>query len=1255
MNVDYQFDSSLPVGSSPYNNPNGATNNSYLMVNPFLTNTAIAPAQTVDNDEILKNSYEQIEKFFIQFLDSKITNFKVNQILKGMVGLRSTIQNAQHTKNGRQIIIFNSFNVLASNHWIFHQAKNKRFEKVVDFLKEIFLKQGIYEYCGNDNDERIYLLFIILIQRKKIIDLCQFIEILVDKGTNFLNKPFVKGEKSLNLINLIAAHSAFPEKEMNISLEPLGIVLNYSEGLAYNLREEKDCKEELQETFVQPSGAQPLSLSRKRAKKNEVFKPSKKVKTDEFDSKKSPSKKINFVKITQDIEPLEFPISEVLNELPSEFPIQTMHHPFLKEYQRYEASQLVSFAKVGISKLLCFEMGLGKTYVYSEFLAHMVELNPFSKHLILVPKSLLNSVYDEVKKYYTEVCAEAWLVSWNQMEPHSNKKSYFEEFSWYFFRESTTRTALLRPLSHILKERHYFTSICECFKNTKFLTQKYFPWEEISTEVERRLITLYNIFKNDSEKYTSLLEELKRTLIHFIKFFPLDYQDDALEFAKDRTPLENLLASGNIAALPFWKMKNDNQIESSIALAALAGSLLELFSERSESFSETKNLNFWKNFSIADQFEMSEDPKQIENLFINDSNKAQFIFSTHSKIQKIPTDIINKNLGSLIVDEAQKAHNLDSNLFRWLYATSKKMKQNGSPLLLVTGTPLENNLLELCNLLSLANPGSFSLDVGNILTNQIDSVVALLTHCELEKIEYLIVQAFKNLEKFRSQVAVRLANRICKENDKVIQDWHGRLSKRKDKEIKIEFSPILQSEFDNIYKTKDLFASNVIIKSRLLGISGCLTFQGSDPSVQKVKTIFSGTNDLLKENFIKNSPILNSLFDHKSFQSVFTKKQFVIIATEHLVVAEITELALKYKFAYSNVQTQFFHGKLNVEERQKIIKWCKELSASPKILLLMQKSGGVGLNLPEARKLFQISINFNPCVDDQAIMRIIRVGNEGARTIFSLSYDILLHEHYKIIQGKKRDLVNFIFSQSNDIKKQFRLFCDILEKTILQRNLNETRDLQASEEELKPIIDSLNSLNQNLNFEEIAQAVYPAVQQQDIIMKDVSYEQHLEQPKKEAAKAIQTINPTARNQKLNKSDWQILPIPSINLGESIKWERALKFINKKDISYSLELVSQKPAWNAIAREGIQNVLEHTQKNKYNPLAKVFNDIQPYLLKEIQEDFAIEIYNFQNNQYCLIEESENLNKKDIIRLYKASSFNSNGSPHYDLLLNLAEWK
>ena len=101
---------------------------------------------------------------------------------------------------------------------------------------------------------------------------------------------------------------------------------------------------------------------------------------------------------------------------------------------------------------------------------------------------------------------------------------------------------------------------------------------------------------------------------------------------------------------------------------------------------------------------------------------------------------------------------------------------------------------------------------------------------------------------------------------------------------------------------------------------------------------------------------------------------------------------------------RYLNGKIDIEERNKIIEeFKKEINIDNNILIMQINVGGVGLNIQEANWIYLISPSWNPCVEEQAIGRVHRKGQEKKVTVvrFIINEE---EEEIKYIEKKMQEI-----------------------------------------------------------------------------------------------------------------------------------------------------------------------------------------------------------------------------------------------------------
>lgn len=116
-----------------------------------------------------------------------------------------------------------------------------------------------------------------------------------------------------------------------------------------------------------------------------------------------------------------------------------------------------------------------------------------------------------------------------------------------------------------------------------------------------------------------------------------------------------------------------------------------------------------------------------------------------------------------------------------------------------------------------------------------------------------------------------------------------------------------------------------------------------------------------------------------------------------------------------------FDGRLNLAEREKILrKFTEQNKADGRItiLLLSLKAGGVGLNLTCARRAFMMDPWWSPSIEDQAIDRIHRIGQDQNVKVVRFIVKHLIEEKMLKIQERKRMMGEAVEVEEEERRKQ---------------------------------------------------------------------------------------------------------------------------------------------------------------------------------------------------------------------------------------------
>uniref|UniRef100_A0A671W9X4 Chromodomain helicase DNA binding protein 1-like n=1 Tax=Sparus aurata TaxID=8175 RepID=A0A671W9X4_SPAAU len=292
----------------------------------------------------------------------------------------------------------------------------------------------------------------------------------------------------------------------------------------------------------------------------------------------------------------------------------------------------------------------------------------------------------------------------------------------------------------------------------------------------------------------------------------------------------------------------------------------------------------------------------------------------------------------LVVDEAHRLKNQNSLLHKTLTQFSVGFR------VLLTGTPIQNNLQELYSLLSFIQPSIFTPDdVDSFLNTYSNSLV-------------LVLEPFL-LRRVKSEVAVDLP----KKTELVM--YHGMSA--------------LQKKYYKAVLMKDLEAFGNDQKTRLLNILMNLRKCVDHPY------LFDGVEP---EPFEMGEHLIEASGKLCLLDSMLTYLQKgghrVLLFSQMTRMLDILQDYMEYRgYSYERLD-----GSVRGEERNLAVK--NFSSKDVFVFLLSTKAGGVGLNLTAADTVIFIDSDFNPQNDLQAAARCHRIGqNRPVKVVRLLARD----------------------------------------------------------------------------------------------------------------------------------------------------------------------------------------------------------------------------------------------------------------------------
>jgi SNF2 family DNA or RNA helicase len=350
----------------------------------------------------------------------------------------------------------------------------------------------------------------------------------------------------------------------------------------------------------------------------------------------------------------------------------------------------------------------------------------------------------------------------------------------------------------------------------------------------------------------------------------------------------------------------------------------------------------------------------------------------------------------LVIDEAHQLKNSTTQI-------SECVKDiEADNILALTGTPLENHIGELWNLVDLLNSGflgsrlSFGAYVANARKQEKNSEKERLLDPLRQMLSFIMLRRTKK----SPQVQLDLPEKVYSNH------MHG-LSQ----EQLIIYDSILELTSNQELLAKTSFGKRAVFLKALLHLKQVCVHPnvyltgdeddvvfGTDPDkeytqaalklrkklqthIKEEKKLLSGS--LAYQKLVSQSEKITHLMD--LLHEVKETENGILIFTQFISAAKLVQKILSLTAVEEWQTTEILDGQVSAPQRMKMVevfqsKCSNAKKQAPPILILSLKAGGVGLNLTGASRVLHLDRWWNPAIEAQATDRAHRLGQKN--TVF---------------------------------------------------------------------------------------------------------------------------------------------------------------------------------------------------------------------------------------------------------------------------------
>ncbi len=342
----------------------------------------------------------------------------------------------------------------------------------------------------------------------------------------------------------------------------------------------------------------------------------------------------------------------------------------------------------------------------------------------------------------------------------------------------------------------------------------------------------------------------------------------------------------------------------------------------------------------------------------------------------------------VILDESQAIKNPLSRRYKAAVLLNAKNK------IAMTGTPIENSTFDLYAQMNFVNYGFMGSlkDFKDNYSNKIDKEGDKTVANELQR----MINPFV-LRRTKEQVATELPPKV---EDIIYCEMETRQRK-------------VYDAYKNHYRDKILnnIEKDGLNKSKFMVLDALTRLRQicDSPALLKDESITT-------KQAIKIKEIISQITEKTANHKILIFSQFVTML--HLIKDELDKLNITY---------EYLDGKSSRTQRQKSVENFQK-DKSLRVFLISLKAGGTGLNLTAADYVYIVDPWWNPAVENQAIDRTYRIGQDKHVFAYRMICKDTIEEKIVELQSKKKQIAGDIIQTDekiiktidiNDIKRLF--------------------------------------------------------------------------------------------------------------------------------------------------------------------------------------------------------------------------------------------
>lgn len=386
---------------------------------------------------------------------------------------------------------------------------------------------------------------------------------------------------------------------------------------------------------------------------------------------------------------------------------------------------------------------------------------------------------------------------------------------------------------------------------------------------------------------------------------------------------------------------------------------------------------------------------------------------SYETLRRNVENLRNTKVGLMLADEGHRLKNADSLTFTSLDSIDCPRR------VILSGTPIQNDLSEYFALLNFSNPGllgtrsDFRKNYENpiLLSRDADATDDQIKKGEeqLQKLSYVV-----------SKFIIRRTNDILSKY----------LPCKYEHVIFVNLRPFQRELYEKSVKSREI---TKMVKgnnggSQPLKAIGLLKKLCNHPDLLDFNEDLENFNDL---KIPDDYEIPSNVNTRKAVQTKFSGKfailerflhtiksqsdDKIVLISNYTQTLDLIERLCRHKH-YASLRLD---GTMSITKRQKLVDRFNDPEGQEFIFLLSSKAGGCGINLIGANRLILMDPDWNPAADQQALARVWRDGQKKDCFIYRFISTGTIEEKIYQRQSMKMSLSSCVVDAKEDVERLF--------------------------------------------------------------------------------------------------------------------------------------------------------------------------------------------------------------------------------------------